>query len=50
MSPREALLRIREVIELLGDGRVRHSYYLEFRRGLQVLELVSEHCRASGCL
>jgi len=45
MSPREeALLRVREVIETSGDGRVRHSYYLEFHRRLQILELVAEYC------
>jgi len=44
-NPREALLRVREVVESFGDGRVKHSYYLEFHRRLQVLELVSEYCR-----
>jgi len=47
-SPREALLRVREVVEVLGDGRVKHSYYPEFHRRLQVLELVSEYCRSGG--
>jgi len=37
MNPREALLRVREVVGALGDGRVRHSYYLAFHRRLQVL-------------
>jgi len=44
-NPREDLLMVREIVEALGDGRVKHSYYLEFRRRLQVLELVSEYCR-----
>jgi len=25
-NPREALLRVREVVESFGDGRVKHSY------------------------
>lgn len=45
MSPREALLRVREVVETSGDGRVRHSYYLEFHIRLQALELVAEYCQ-----
>jgi len=32
MSPREALLRVREAVETSGDGRVRHSYYPGFHR------------------
>jgi len=45
MSLGEALLRVREVIETLGDERVKHSYYSEFYRRLQLLELVSKYCR-----
>jgi len=44
-NPSEALLRVGEVVETLGDEKVKHSYYLEFHRRLQVLQLVSEYCR-----
>jgi len=44
-SPREALLRVREVVETLRDERVRQNYYLEFHRRLQVLRRISEYCR-----
>jgi len=45
MSPREALLSVRRVVESLGDKKVRDSYYVEFHRRLLVLELASRYCQ-----
>jgi len=45
MNPRETLLSVRKVIEFLGDGGVRNSYYLEFHKRLLVLELASKYCQ-----
>jgi len=45
MNPKGALLSVREIVESLGDERVRTSYYLEFHRRLLVLELASRNCQ-----
>jgi hypothetical protein len=39
MNFREALLSIKEIVERFGDSRAVHSYYFEFGRRLEVLEL-----------
>ena len=43
MEAREALLRIKDVIEHYGDEKVKHSFYLEFNRRLLVLRLIEEY-------
>ncbi|MEM0245046.1 MAG: methyltransferase domain-containing protein [Zestosphaera sp.] len=48
MDAREALLRIKDVIEHYGDEKVKHSFYLEFGRRLLVLQLVEEYCQKGG--
>jgi len=45
MTPKVALLKIKDVVETLEDERIKYSYYIEFHRRLQVLQLVSEYCR-----
>lgn len=37
---REALLKVKDIIITHGDSRAIGSYYLEFHRRLEVLELV----------
>jgi len=45
MNAKEALLKIRSIVEKFGDERTIHSFYLEFGRRLEVLKHVEEHCR-----
>jgi len=45
MTPKTILLKIKDVVETFGDGRVKYSYHIEFHRRLQVLELIAEYCR-----
>ena len=44
MSAEKALLGAREIIEKLGDLKAVHSFYIEFRRRLEVLRLVEAYC------
>ncbi len=44
MNAEKALLSVRKVIELFGDQKAVHSFYLEFSRRLEVLELVEAYC------
>ena len=44
MSAEKALLSTREVIEKFGDLKAVHSFYIEFRRRLEVLRLVEAYC------
>ena len=48
MSPKEALLSVREAVEKLGDSKAIYSFYLEFSRGLEVLKLVEKYCKLGG--
>jgi len=41
----EALLYVKEVVRKFGDRKTTHSFYLEFRRRLEVLKLVKAYCR-----
>ncbi|MEM2046016.1 MAG: hypothetical protein QXO20_07575 [Candidatus Bathyarchaeia archaeon] len=50
MEAREALLRIKDVIEHYGDEKVKHSFYLEFNRRLLVLRLIEEYNRKGGVI
>uniref|UniRef100_A0A7J3YTI3 Class I SAM-dependent methyltransferase n=1 Tax=Ignisphaera aggregans TaxID=334771 RepID=A0A7J3YTI3_9CREN len=45
MNAREALLSIEDVIKQYGDQRATYSFYFEFGRRLEVLELVKTFCK-----
>jgi len=44
MSAEKALLSVRETVKLFEDQKAVHSFYIEFRRRLEVLKLVEAHC------
>ena len=44
MSAEKALLSVKEVVRLFGDQKAVHSFYIEFRRRLEVLKLVEAYC------
>jgi len=44
MSAEKALLGTREIIEKFGDLKAVYSFYIEFRRRLEVLRLVEAYC------
>jgi len=44
MSAEKALLSVKEVVRLFGDQKAVHSFYIEFRRRLEVLKLVKAYC------
>ena len=51
MSAEKALLSVREVVELFGDQKAVSSFYIEFRRRLEILKLVEAYCNpGSGVL
>jgi hypothetical protein len=48
MRSREVLLLARDIVERFGDEKALRSYYLEFHRRLEVLELVEEYYPSNG--
>jgi len=45
MNAREALLSVKDIVKLYGDQKAIYSFYFEFGRRLEVLELVKTFCK-----
>jgi hypothetical protein len=45
MDAREALLSVKDVVKWYGDQKAIYSFYFEFGRRLEVLELVKTFCK-----
>jgi len=50
MNVKDVLLSVNDIIKSFGDQKVISSYYLEFRRRLEVLKLVETHCRPGSTI
>ena len=45
MNAREALLGVEDIVKRYGNQKAIYSFYLEFRRRLEILELVKTFCK-----